>query len=74
MRKGILYGSGLLILLFSLFSAGACSDKKTIKEDSVTIDTGKTDPTSADTLETLLSEQPMPKAADELFDDFFFKY
>jgi putative lipoprotein len=74
MRKGILYGSGLLILLFSLFSAGACSDKKTIKEDSVTIDTGKTDSTSADTLETLLSEQPMPKAADELFDDFFFNF
>ena len=40
----------------------------------MTIDTGKTDPTSADTLETLLSEQPMPKAADELFDDFFFNF
>ena len=74
MRKGLLYGSGLLILLSILFSTGACTDKKPIKDDSVAVDTGNVDSTSADTLETLLSEQPMPKAADELFDDFFFNF
>ena len=27
-----------------------------------------------DTMEQIISETPMPKAADELFDDFFFNF
>lgn len=32
------------------------------------------DTASVDTMEQLISDTPMPKAADELFDDFFFNY
>ena len=32
------------------------------------------DTAAVDTMEMLISETPMPKAADELFDDFFFNY
>ena len=32
------------------------------------------DTAACDTMEMLISETPMPKAADELFDDFFFNY
>lgn len=32
------------------------------------------DTVSVDTMEQLISDTPMPKAADELFDDFFFNY
>ena len=37
--------------------------------DSVVADT-----TPVDTMEQLISATPMPKAADELFDDFFFNF
>lgn len=34
--------------------------------DSLTVDT-----TATDTMETIIAQTPMPRAADELFDDFF---
>jgi hypothetical protein len=51
-----------------------CTDKKPVPmADSVLVDSIP-DTMAMDTLEELISEQPIPKAADELFDDFFFNF
>lgn len=45
--------------------------------DTVPADTADTvvaEPTVVDTLEQLITETPMPRAADELFDDFLFNF
>lgn len=58
------------------FPATGCSDKKlSAMNDSIAQDTSFAD-TSAieDTTEILIEETPMPKAADELFDDFIFNF
>ena len=57
----------------TLFVGTGCTDKKATMNDSI-IDTTEVDTVPMDSLETLLSEEPMPKAADELFDDFFFNF
>jgi hypothetical protein len=41
--------------------------------DSTALDS-MADTVAMDTLEELIAEQPIPKAADELFDDFFFNF
>ena len=64
---------GILILTMIVFSGVGCSDKKPVVADSVLADS-VADSIVADTLEAILEEQPMPKAADELFDDFFFNF
>ncbi len=52
-----------------------CTDKKPVTADSLAVDSlPAVDTTSVDTLDELISEQPMPKAADELFDDFIFNF
>lgn len=66
----------------SLFAAIAifaltlsCGGNKTAKGEVETdSDSIATEPETIDTLEQLISETPMPKAADELFDDFFFNF
>lgn len=54
---------------------GSCGGNKTLDTaapaDSVAV---AADTVVTDTLEQLVSETPMPKAADELFDDFFFNF
>ena len=42
--------------------------------DTLTADTVAADTTPVDTMEALISERPMPKSADELFDDFIFNF
>lgn len=51
----------------------SCSDKKSVA-DSLLMDSLAIDSQAIDTLEKMISEEPMPKAADELFDDFFFNF
>ncbi|HCD77171.1 MAG TPA: hypothetical protein DEQ27_02175 [Prevotella sp.] len=70
MKKGFLF----VVIAFTLmmWTTTGCSDKKASGADSAMIDS--TDTAAADTLEQLISEQPMPKAADELFDDFIFNF
>lgn len=52
-----------------------CLDKKNSMTDSMSIGDSLTADTAAtDTMETIIAETPMPKAADELFDDFFFNF
>ena len=66
----------LFLALLSLgFSTIGCSNKKPSPVDSVL--TGRdslTDTSSVDTMESIIAETPMPKAADELFDDFIFNF
>lgn len=71
MRKGLIFVVLSLLLMMTWTTTG-CTGKKTQDTDSVSADT--TDTTTIDTLEQLIEEQPMPKAADELFDDFIFNF
>ena len=59
----------ILAIVFS------CQGNKTGSAENVPADSDSIKDTAAcDTMEMLISETPMPKAADELFDDFFFNY
>lgn len=60
--------------LLMLFVGTGCTDKKPTSVDSVSMDTLLIDSLGSDSLEALLEEEPMPKAADELFDDFIFNF
>lgn len=61
-------------LCMVLWTTG-CSDKKPVSADTLAVDSLQmVDTASVDTLDELISEQPMPKAADELFDDFIFNF
>lgn len=71
MRKGILFVVIASVLMVLCTTAG-CTGKNNSGADTVGIDS--TDTTAADTQEQLITEQPMPKAADELFDDFIFNF
>lgn len=66
----------LFLALLSLgFSTIGCSNKKPSPVDSVlTGHDSLTDTLSVDTMESIIAETPMPKAADELFDDFIFNF
>lgn len=61
-------------LCMVLWTTG-CSEKKPVAADTLAVDSLQmVDTASVDTLDELISEQPMPKAADELFDDFIFNF
>lgn len=74
MRKIFIFIS--VIVLFSIgFSTIGCSNKKPEPTDSVAVQADSLPDTSAvDTMESIIAETPMPKAADELFDDFIFNF
>lgn len=71
------------LLLITIMQSG-CSEKKTPATDSIadsdTVDTVDTvapldsDTVVLDTLSSIIAATPMPKAADELFDDFLFNF
>lgn len=73
MRKSGMIFRWALVALAACFAVAGCSDKRPPREqapqsDSVVV---------ADTLspeDSVIAEQPMPKTADELFDDFFFNF
>ena len=72
-RKGALFVVMAMIAVMTFFSTTGCSDKKPTTQDTAI---STTDSVSAvtDTMETIIAEAPMPKAADELFDDFIFNF
>lgn len=74
MRK--VFFSGVLLFLFlTIFVAPtSCTDKKPKLEGDSTADSVLADTSSIDSTEALIEETPMPKAADELFDDFIFNF
>lgn len=69
MNKIIVVIFALALLMFSCKGEKATGDTTLTDSDSVAGDT-----TAVDTMEQLITETPMPKAADELFDDFFFNF
>lgn len=72
MRRLFLAICAVAVLSFS------CSGNKSRENNAVlgeTADTmAKVDTQAIDTLEQLITETPMPRAADELFDDFLFNF
>ncbi|EFM02165.1 MAG: DUF4348 domain-containing protein [Hoylesella marshii] len=64
----------ILLSVVSLFFSIGCTDKKVAATDTVASDTLPADTAETDTLENLIADTPMPKAADELFDDFIFNF
>lgn len=60
--------------LFMMMWTTGCTDKKFVAEDSTSVDSLIMDTSAVDTLDRLITEQQMPKAADELFDDFIFNF
>lgn len=69
--------SAIIVLIvcttMMMWTAGCTDKKKTETADSVVTDTAAAT-TAVDSLEELISETPVPKAADELFDDFIFNF
>lgn len=63
----------LMVVSAVVVSTESCTGNKTTETDSIP-DTTAFDTTTIDTMESIIEEQPMPKAADELFDDFFFNF
>lgn len=73
MRKGFVLVF-MVCLSMMLWTTG-CSDKKPVAVDTTAVDSVLVvDTAVVDTMDQLISEQPMPKAADELFDDFIFNF
>lgn len=63
------------VLTVVCFTSVGCSDKKPAQvHDSTSVDSVITDTQTVDSTEKLIEETPMPKAADELFDDFVFNF
>ena len=73
MRKALL-SVVLLFMLGFLSVPYACTDKKAVPTDSVTTDSSIVDTSATDSTQSLIAATPMPKAADELFDDFIFNF
>ena len=73
MKKGVVFVFATCLLM-ATWTTG-CSDKKPVAADSTAVDsTLFADTAVADTMDQLIAEQQMPKAADELFDDFIFNF
>ena len=66
----------LIVIFASALLMFSCKGNKTAGgNDDVVVDSDSTADTAVvDTMEQLIAETPMPKAADELFDDFFFNF
>ena len=65
----------LAVLTVVCFTSVGCSDKKPAQvHDSTSVDSVIADTQAVDYTEKLIEETPMPKAADELFDDFVFNF
>lgn len=65
----------LALLTIVCFSSVGCTGKKPASDaDTLVSDTTVADTQAMDSTEKLIEETPMPKAADELFDDFVFNF
>lgn len=71
MRKVVL--PVVLVFVSLMFWTTGCTDRKPVA-DSTQVDSLIIDSCKTDTLDQLISERQMPKAADELFDDFIFNF
>ncbi len=64
----------LLMLVSAMLIPYGCTDKKPEPTDTTQVDSVFVDTTAQDSTENVIAETPMPKAADELFDDFIFNF
>ena len=65
----------LALLTIVCFSSVGCTGKKPASDaDTLASDTTVADTQAMDSTEQIIEETPMPKAADELFDDFVFNF
>lgn len=75
MKKLSFLSELLAVLTVVCFTSVGCSDKKPAQvHDSTSVDSVIADTQTVDSTEKLIEETPMPKAADELFDDFVFNF
>lgn len=75
MKKLSLITVMLAVLTIVCFTSVGCTDKKPAPAvDSTAADTAVADTQAMGSTEKLIEETPMPKAADELFDDFLFNF
>lgn len=72
MRRSVIFV--VILSVIAMFFGTGCTDKKEAKSDSTAVVTDTIDTTAVDSIEEIIAETPMPKAADELFDDFFFNF
>jgi flagellar basal body-associated protein FliL len=72
--KKLLYVAIFLILCGAIIiTSRGCTGKKST-QDSIFYDSLTNDTAAAGSIESIIEETPMPKAADELFDDFIFNF
>ena len=74
LRTAALYLQSLLLASLMLPGITGCMDRGT-KPEALPLEDGlATDSVETDSIAEIVEEEPMPSAADELFDDFFFNY
>ena len=73
MRRTVFFAFLAIVMMMTVGTG--CKEKKAAQNDTLSSDSLLADTSEAeDSMETIISEEPMPKAADELFDDFFFNF
>lgn len=73
MKRGVVLVVAVCLLMV-MWTTG-CTDKKPVPVDTTAVDSSNNaDTIVVDTIDKIIAEQPMPKAADELFDDFIFNF
>ena len=73
MKRLLLWALVLTTLMFSCKGKQSADTTEDVPQDTVATASADT-AESLDTLELLITETPMPRAADELFDDFLFNF
>lgn len=65
-----------IVMMASATLMFSCKGRQTAPPEETPVDTPTVtaDTTAADSLEQLITDTPMPRAADELFDDFLFNF
>lgn len=74
MKKAVLFVMLALVVSVVCFSSLGCTGKNASGADSDSIMSDDTTATADSVVDEMIVETPMPKAADELFDDFFFNF
>lgn len=72
MRRNVFLLAG--VLASSAFFTTGCYDRGAKGTDTLSVDSVAVDTTLVDSISEVIEETPMPVAADELFDDFFFNF
>lgn len=74
MRKSVLFVLLAILVGIVCLSSSGCTEKSTSAADSDTIVNADTTAAVDSVEDEIIAATPMPKAADELFDDFFFNF